>query len=54
MNPVDILVSAFATDPFGGEVGGSIIFIRGSCWVGVGVGVPPPANNFTTSGVETS
>ena len=49
MNPVDCLLSAFATDSLGGVVGGSIPDIRGSCWVGVGVGAPPPANSFATS-----
>ena len=49
MNPVDSLLSAFATDSLGGVVGGSIPEIRGSCWVGVGVGAPPPAISFVTS-----
>ena len=34
LNPVDSLLSAFATDSLGGVVGGSIPVIRSSCWVG--------------------
>ena len=49
VNPVDSLLSTFATDSLSGVVGGSIPEIRGSCWVGVGVGAPPPANSFATS-----
>ena len=46
VNPVEILFNGNATNSLGGVEGGSIPEIRGSCLVGVGVGVPPPANNF--------